>query len=230
MPDFVLAVAPAEPYVLNLGEDTPDLDLIEMQGTTPYGRPLLNRENEAAAREYLGIVGYPPFRQSSKPTTRRDGSPLVIDDLWYATIDHAWFYWSGSYWLSCQLFSAFTSTGGSASLSLGCVAAVAPQIFLENMLFSALFSGPQNTVDFWRITLERQTLNSSVASTVAFNDVNYYSQSTGDNQHKNVVIALGIHQDLTALNCAGYRFGIYKNSAAGTLGGAVISLRYRIAK
>lgn len=230
MPDYILQVSPATPYVLDLNDFDDDLEAIAAQGTTPYGRLFLNRQNAAAARTYLELDGYPPFIQAAKPTQRRDGSALVVGDRWWATADNAWFWWSGTYWLSSQVFSAIAALNGSASLSIGALPQLFPQIWLENVTGHALFNGPQNTVDFWRFTLERQTLNANTITTVAFNDANLFTQITGDNQHKSISIPLGIHQDLAALSAAGYRFGAYRQSAAGSIGGGSLVLRYRIAR
>jgi hypothetical protein len=230
MPEYVLEIAPADPYVLDLGDDSPLVDAILRSETTPYSRGGLTKDSAVAARAHLELDGYPPFIQTAKPTQRRDGSALVVGDRWWSTLDNAWFYWSGTYWLSSQLFSAPAPLGGSASLSIGSLPQVAPQIFLESIIVHALFNGPQNTADWWKFTLERQTLNSSVVTTVAFHDANYFTQLTGDNQHKNVNIVLNLHQDLSALNAAGYRFGVYRQSAAGSVSGGTIILRYRIAK
>lgn len=230
MPEYVLETAPATPYTLILGESDPDLDAIAQQGTTPYGRQFLNRENESAARSLLGIDGYPPFKQAVKPTLRRDGSPLQADDLWYSTTDHNWFYWSGFYWLSCQpLFSTMSFTATS-SISLGAIPLTFPQIFIESVLAHALFNGPQDSLNAWTFSLERQMQNSNAVVTVVQSVASSFIQSSGDNQHKKIEINVNLHQDLIALNAAGFRFGVYRSSVAGQLTAGSISMRYRIAK
>lgn len=42
--------------------------------------------------------------QSSKPTTRPDGSALVIGDKWYNTVTRVEGFWNGTYWVSSTKF------------------------------------------------------------------------------------------------------------------------------
>jgi hypothetical protein len=46
------------------------------------------------------INGVEHIYQTSKPTTRVDGSALVIGDRWWKTDDGTEWYWNGTYWLT----------------------------------------------------------------------------------------------------------------------------------
>jgi hypothetical protein len=51
------------------------------------------------------INGIAHFNQDSKPTTRIDGSALVVRDKWYRTTDGTDWFWNGTYWVERTLRS-----------------------------------------------------------------------------------------------------------------------------
>jgi hypothetical protein len=48
------------------------------------------------------------FTQSSPPSQRSDGSPLVDGDRWHKNDDGTSWFWNGTYWLGEQYSSVFT--------------------------------------------------------------------------------------------------------------------------
>lgn len=46
------------------------------------------------------VNGIANFTQSTKPTTRADGSALVVGDKWYKSDEGTEWFWNGTYWLS----------------------------------------------------------------------------------------------------------------------------------
>lgn len=59
------------------------------------------------------INGVEVFYQSTKPTVRGDGSPLVIGDRWYnPSSSYSWF-WNGTYWLTEQFYEMEWNNGNN---------------------------------------------------------------------------------------------------------------------
>ena len=65
------------------------------------------------------INGVCHIYQSAKPTTRPDGSSLVIGDLWYNTSTGVVGFWNGTYWLGkLQKIQWASTTNLSASVNM----------------------------------------------------------------------------------------------------------------
>lgn len=77
--------------------------------------------------------------QSSRPTTRVDGSALVVGDAWYNTSTGDNWSWNGTYWLSSNFFtqtlSRSANTAGTADGDVPLVAVGNGNVFLESVGF-----------------------------------------------------------------------------------------------
>ena len=72
------------------------------------------------------INGIEHIYQAAKPTTRVDGSALVVGDRWYKPSIQTELIWNGTYWLSATTFlitafqaSAYTATYGTFTPDFG---------------------------------------------------------------------------------------------------------------
>lgn len=72
-----------------------------------YGVPLILPNNTK-------INGVEHFYQTTKPTTRGDGSALVAGDRWWKIDDGTEWFWNGTYWLSStkQIFKVYLQYDG----------------------------------------------------------------------------------------------------------------------
>lgn len=75
--------------------------------------------------------------QSTKPTTRPDGSALVVGDICYKINDGTQWFWNGTYWLSSLEYMLATSGVNNLSVStnLGVIQS-APPLPTSNSLVS----------------------------------------------------------------------------------------------
>ncbi len=231
MPEYALEVSPAAPYTLDLTDiSDDDLSLIALQGTTPYGRQFLNRENEAAARAFLELDGYPPFVQSAKPTVRRDGSPLQNGDRWENTADQERYVYQAPYWLSPIKTHSFYLGTLTVSNLIGLLPRPADQIYLDSLICSGLFNGPQDTSNYWQFTIDRLTKDQNTTTAIYTRNLNDLEQTSGVNRYKLITFQIGLHQDLEALNASGFRLIYNKFLSAGSLLTNSMILRYRIVR
>lgn len=62
------------------------------------------------------IRGVQHFYTATKPTTRPNGSALVIGDRWWKTDEGTEWFWNGTYWLSTQLYESNSIFSGSSPI------------------------------------------------------------------------------------------------------------------
>lgn len=196
MPDYTLQVEPAAPFVLDLAELDNDLEAIAAQGTTPYGRQFLNRQNAAEALAHLGLTAKPPFIQSAKPTQHADGSPLALYDRWFSTLDRLWFFWNGTYWLTEQLYRMPIGAHTSA------LVAINPNgldYWLESFELAATTQATNNDLNHFVYSLQYRSVSTDVAiaslnTSLAAVSTRFYVQTLID-----------LHLDVSALNISSIR-------------------------
>jgi hypothetical protein len=102
------------------------------------------------------INGVANFYRSAKPTTRVDGSALVIGDRWINPVTGVEGFWNGTYWLSNQVRqSSGRVTGVSASIvitnGVPAGAATLPQEAIFIAFGKISISGPAaSETDYWQ--------------------------------------------------------------------------------
>lgn len=168
------------------------------------------------------------FRQSTKPTTRPDGTALQSGDRWWDTSDQLWFFWNGAYWLTEQIFHATSLC--YASITQGWVhLAMHPgyNLFLIDFTVGGIFNAPQDASNYWSFTLDTcSTAPNNSFPAIAAISTNTFAVA-GGYQHFTRSTVLNAFLDassLGALRVASYRIGSggYTESTARS--------RYRLAK
>ena len=104
--------------------------------------------------------GVANFAQSTNPTTRIDGSALVVGDKLYRTDLRIDAFWNGTYWLGLQLRSANYASSPSPLAGLFPLTELnrTPTgfsgVFVETFnIGGELFVAPQTGADFWDFIL-----------------------------------------------------------------------------
>lgn len=157
------------------------------------------RNNKASVVETVDLMGYSRavfttplslpnnsrinnvehFYQTSKPTTRGDGSALVIGDIWKQfNTGESWF-WNGTYWLSPRqtiALSSFTTISATNSYNIATslfpVNKLGRGLLLKNVAFY-FYAGTSslNSINYWTISVTgiEWTSSSSGNSYTAYN-------------------------------------------------------------
>lgn len=122
--------------------------------------------------------GVANFAQSTNPTTRIDGSALVVGDKLYRTDLRIDAFWNGTYWLGLQLRSANYASpaspvaGSFALTELNRTPTGFSGVFVESFnIGGELFNAPQTGADFWDFTLVLYT-----AATIVINASQFTSK------------------------------------------------------
>lgn len=118
------------------------------------------------------INGVEHIYQTTKPTTRVDGSALVARDKWYKTDDGTEWFWNGTYWLSPPIwnkndsgFATLTSTiRNLRPILLNTSTGAQPTWFLHryNVIFAATHSNPSTDYNIFRYFLDTVGTGSSL--------------------------------------------------------------------
>jgi hypothetical protein len=87
------------------------------------------------------INGVAYINQTTKPTTRPDGSSLMVNDRWYNTDQKIDGFWNGTYWLSLQTFGprgswTFVSGAADGFLSVNNGIGLVGGFFVEKLTIS----------------------------------------------------------------------------------------------
>jgi hypothetical protein len=96
------------------------------------------------------INGVEHIYQTSKPTTRVDGSALVASDRWWKTNDGTEWFWNGTYWLSSFRFRTWTgrlSASATAAVSLTAGSTLPADFFVHSISLST--SGVHTLTDHY---------------------------------------------------------------------------------
>jgi hypothetical protein len=107
-----------------------------------YGATTRNNPNNIPSGALIG--GVANFFTNTKPTTRVDGTALVVGDLWYNPSNGVSGFWNGTAWLSSNLFKAtaasvpLNSVGGSTTGWGGDLADI-ENIFITNQWLNVRF-------------------------------------------------------------------------------------------
>lgn len=245
-----ITITPPAPIVLELPEspiaveDIPDLDAsIITSGTIAderlpagllrdseaelYYQPKIKASNAAATRALLEIDSYPALVGTAKPATRRDGSPLQVNDRWLDTSENTFWFWNGTYWLSERILSSNVSSFVSATTTAGCITADNHNLFLLRLEIGVIFSvGNHDVANNWSVRLRRLAANSTGFSIDATVSTGAAVTAATRVVYRTII---NLHRDIAALSTAAFDFEFQKNGAApnSTIGA---TLYYRLAK
>lgn len=139
------------------------------------------------------INGIANFYQTTKPTTRVDGSALVVGDRWYKIDDGTEWFWNGTYWLSvCQKtlshpqLTNVSSTGFSFPDSIPSKGSV----FIENVFCYSIVLTTNNNSDYWIVAVSIcSTQNIGINVATFLTDQDNANQRLGKEVIANTVVA-----------------------------------------
>lgn len=168
---------------------------------------------------------------SSVKVSYQDAAPAspTADDLWYETDTNIWWFWNGTYWLSCNMFEVrknFTGVTGITNLSIMPQndQAVAYDFFLVDLGMVTYVATTNDGSNYWTVSLQRTdasegTLVTLGSMTTASDAINTWVQEK---------LALDTFLDTSALggDLTTLRFRAALTSTPGALTADVV-LTYR---
>ena len=138
------------------------------------------------------INGIANFYQTTKPTTRVDGSALVAGDRWYKIDDGTEWFWNSTYWLSpVQTLSHpqlvnITSTSNAFSLSIPSDGSV----FISEVFLYSLVSTPNDASNYWNFAVEISPTQSTGTQVATFTtSLDTQNHRVGKKATPNMVVA-----------------------------------------
>lgn len=140
------------------------------------------------------LNGVTYFNQDATPTAN------AADDLWYETDTNKWWFWNGSYWLSCELFSmnfqsettnATTKVMGVTELDSG----LQYDLFLVDITSTIYQTGVHGGGAYYTVTWNWRNDANAAASIVSEN-TSGYTNATHNTTYKS---SIGTFYDLSAL-------------------------------
>jgi hypothetical protein len=130
------------------------------------------------------INGVANFYTSTKPTTRVDGSALVIGDLWVNPSTQTQWQWNGTYWLSALMISPFAqliNSSGSINVNFG-IDSPEYNIFAEKILWTGKTGSANNGSNYRGINLNKfdnngtnTVLISNITNTATYTASTYFA-------------------------------------------------------
>ena len=116
------------------------------------------------------INGVCHIYQSTKPTTRPDGSALMIGDIWYKIDDITQWFWNGTYWLSSLEYMLATAAANNLSVTTnqGMIESALPlptsdslvsgqlNLFLTKAIINSREMLTNDDSNYWRFTFGSQ--------------------------------------------------------------------------
>jgi len=170
------------------------------------------------------------MRQSAKPTTRSDGSPLQVGDQWIqagALANFEWF-WNGQYWLSRQIQYARFATAGTTSSGIGETNIFEPEsgfgLWLHDAKFIWRASAANDDTSFFTLAVSRR--NEPGLTTSIFSAV---TSGTASSAKIVRIIPNEFLLDVDALGIQVLRFSATRTGTTATLTAAKIILPMRLA-
>ena len=108
--------------------------------------------------------------QSTKPTTRPDGSALMTGDIWYKIDDRTQWVWNGTYWLSSLEYMLATSAANNLSVTTnqGIIESALPlptsdssvsgqlNLFLAKAIIHSREMSINDNSNYWQFTFSSQ--------------------------------------------------------------------------
>jgi hypothetical protein len=125
------------------------------------------------------INGVEHIYQSTKPTTRVNGSDLVADDIWYKTDDLTWWLWNGVYWVTKQIYTIQSALNvfNSTNVLYFPVSSGSFRILLfESNVTTTISSADAN--NRWDVSLGYAPLNDSVIQVASLGSITSASLTT----------------------------------------------------
>lgn len=184
-----------------------------------------NREQRR--RRYNLLDGVDSQAGSSKPTVRSDGTPLQTGDRWLSTSDRMWFYWSGSYWLSEEVYRHIyntTSTGATQQFPGGVDIDSNFNYWVRETRLSGRFQATQDASNYWTFRLLRDT---TTTTDIAISTQALTSVGAGA---KNLAYSVNTHLDTTALGLVTFRNDLLRTGSPGAINAPVLAIYYQLAK
>lgn len=165
------------------------------------------------------------FMQDATPATRANGTALVADDLWYETDSNIWWFWNGTYWLSCELHQIATSANGSAFTNLFYPTEIAQtqhDIYLVDLCSSLAVFTTNDGSNYHNLVLDRVTSGNGETQIAA-----HTTAASGVGTFVPIKTAVNTHLDLSVLDAKNLKLALEATGAPGApYGGVVITYRW----
>ena len=190
---------------------------------------LLNKPSTFPSNPVLDFI-----KQSTKPLARVDGSALQIGDRWLNTTDLVQYIFNGTYWVSAEVFSAPSTSGGSGNVGSSgsnaapyCGLGLRRNILLVSVTYLLRILRTNDSTNNW--TIQANLFNTSGAGSNIGSPVNTFTDwslpnSTGYTQRE----LLLNNTFVTAQNFYDIRFTYTKNGGPANFGWSYACLNYRL--
>lgn len=198
------------------------------QYSASVGNSIDRFQNIAVAK---GVIqnGLAQIINSAKPTTRDDGSALVVGDRWYYTTENSWWFWNGTYWLSEQvLYLNYSVETASATVGLLDSRPINPagyDLFAQTLSISAeLAAGTYDGSNNWQLKAFARDSSATfdTSNTIKLCTINSYSA-----ERLVVDDTSNIHKDVSAANTKGIFLRLVKTGTPPNLSYVFCSLAFR---
>ena len=119
--------------------------------------------------------GVAHFVRTTKPTTRIDGSALVVGDRWYKANDGTEWFWNGTYWLSSTEYTVgFASRSLTANHTPSFANTFVPDWDFSSQLFFTKYKsiytlGTADASNYWEVGILRLWNGYDIGSIVRLN-------------------------------------------------------------
>lgn len=136
------------------------------------------------------INGVCHIYQSTKPTTRPDGSALVIGDIAYNPTTGLRYFWNGLYWVGDEKIINFSTTN-SIVIALILMYPINPatKIITSSFDFHCLSQSTHDASNYFGCNWQLQNANNGVENFSTFMTLNTQNQAVSTNQTYSQVVS-----------------------------------------
>ncbi|WP_287128773.1 hypothetical protein [Candidatus Cyanaurora vandensis] len=156
-------------------------------------------------------------------------SSPTVGLLWFETTPRILWYWSGTDWLSAELFTAVVSanaisTTSSLNLTPPQIRPGTYNIYLETWVIGGTVATTNDATNNWSLVLRR------IASTLAITSLDTYTSSPWSVGTGYIIARpLALLLDLSATSIINFQIGVTRNTSPGQLNASVL-VSYRLAR